>query len=266
MKQYLNFLKHILDFGEIKTNRTGINTLSIFDYTMKFSLINNTFPIITTKKIHFKSVVGELLWFLKGDINTQYLKNNNINIWNNWEDDNGNLGPIYGKQWRSWRQYDSSQSIDQIKKVIFDIKNNPNSRRLIVSAWNVAEIDKMALPPCHMIYQFYVSQNKYLSCKIIQRSADAFLGVPFNISSYALLLILIAQECSLKAKELIWTGGDCHIYKNHIYQVKKQLKKNILPLPKLLLKSKKSIFDYQIEDIILLNYNHHSSIKAPIAV
>lgn len=215
MQQYLTFLKHILDHGSFKADRTGIGTQSVFGYDMRFDL-QQGFPLLTTKKVHLKSVIYELLWFLRGDTNIRFLRENGVTIWDEWADAKGELGPVYGKQWRSWLCHDG-RSVDQIQKVIHEIRNNPNSRRLIVSAWNVGELDQMALPPCHLLFQFYVSNNR-LSCKSIQRSADAFLGVPFNIASYSLLTHMVANQCGLEVGEYIWSGGDCHLYSNHLEQ------------------------------------------------
>lgn len=264
MKQYLDFLQHILTNGIQKTDRTGTGTISIFGYQMRFDL-SQGFPIVTTKKLHFKSVIHELLWFLKGDTNIRYLNDNGVSIWNEWADAQGELGPVYGKQWRAWPTADG-RTIDQLSQVISDIKTNPDSRRLIVSAWNVGELDKMALPPCHLLFQFYV-ENDRLSCMLTQRSADAFLGVPFNIASYALLTHMIAQQCDLQVGEFIWSGGDCHIYQNHLEQVALQLSRDPLPLPQLRIHTyPKSLFDYQYEDFGLINRQSHEAIKAPIAV
>ena len=264
MQQYLNFLQHILDNGDKKTNRTGVDTISTFGYQMRFNL-NDGFPMVTTKKLHTRSIIHELLWFLQGDTNIQYLKDNKVRIWDEWADDNGNLGPVYGKQWRAWRTADG-ESIDQIANLIAEIKQNPDSRRLIVHAWNVGELNKMALPPCHMMFQFYVADGR-LSCQLYQRSADAFLGVPFNIASYSLLTHMIAQQTNLKIGDFVWTGGDCHIYTNHLEQVALQLSRAPLPLPTLTLqRHPASIFDYQFDDFIIDNYQCHSTIKAEVAV
>lgn len=264
MKQYLNFLKHILTHGDEKHDRTGTGTLSTFGYQMRFDLAQG-FPLVTTKKCHVRSIIHELLWFLKGETNIAYLKENKVTIWDEWADENGNLGPVYGKQWRAWQTHDG-RVIDQIAEVVEQIKKNPDSRRLIVNAWNVGEISKMALPPCHMMFQFYVA-NKKLSCMLYQRSADAFLGVPFNIASYALLTFMVAQQCDLDVGEFIWTGGDCHIYTNHLEQVKLQLSREPFPLPQLQIKRKPaSIFDYQFEDFEVVNYQSHPAIKGAVAV
>lgn len=264
MKQYLDFLRYILDHGIQKSDRTGIGTISVFGYQMRFNL-EQDFPLVTTKKIHFKSIVYELLWFLKGDPHIQYLTNHGVTIWNEWADENGDLGPVYGKQWRSWETKEG-KTIDQITLLIESLRHNPDSRRHIVSAWNVGELDQMALPPCHMMFQFYVV-NQQLSCQLYQRSADAFLGVPFNIASYALLTTMIAEQCNLKPKEFIWTGGDCHIYNNHFSQVNTQLSREPFPLPQLKLVHKpNSIFEYHYNDICLTHYEAHPSIKAEIAI
>ena len=263
MKQYLDFLRHIQKEGIGKSDRTGTGTCSIFGYQMRFNL-QDGFPIVTTKNTHFKSVVHELLWFVQGNTNTKYLRDNGVRIWDEWADENGELGPVYGKQWRRWETPDGRE-IDQLSDVIEQIKTNPNSRRIIVSAWNVSDLGKMALPPCHAMFQFYVTQGR-LSCMLTQRSADAFLGVPFNISSYALLTHMVAQQCNLKVGEFIWSGGDCHIYSNHFEQIATQLERKPFPLPKLKLKKAKSLFEYRYEDFELINYQHHPSIKAPIAI
>lgn len=264
MKQYLEFLQHILTHGIDKQDRTGIGTKSVFGYDMRFDLTQG-FPIVTTKKLHLKSIIYELLWFLNGDTNVKYLNEHGVSIWNEWADANGNLGPVYGKQWRSWQATDG-RTIDQITNLIKQIQHNPDSRRLIVSAWNVGELDKMALPPCHLLFQFYVA-NRKLSCKLTQRSADAFLGVPFNIVSYSLLTHMIAQQCNLDVGEFIWSGGDCHIYSNHFEQVNLQLTRQPFSLPQLIIKRKPpSIFDYQFEDFEIINYQAHPHIKAPVAV
>lgn len=264
MQQYLNFLKYICTHGVEKQDRTGTGTLSVFGYDMRFDL-QQGFPLVTTKKLHITSIIHELLWFLSGDTNITYLKEHGVRIWNEWADAEGNLGPVYGKQWRSWSTADG-RSIDQITRLIADIKSNPDSRRLIVSAWNIGELDKMALPPCHLLFQFYVANGK-LSCKLTQRSADAFLGVPFNIVSYSLLTHMIAEQCDLQVGEFIWSGGDCHIYTNHKEQVKLQLSRKPYELAKFEFKRHPpSIFDYQFDDFIILNYQHHDAIKAPVAV
>jgi thymidylate synthase len=264
MNQYLNLLTQVMEHGVEKSDRTGTGTISIFGHQMRFDLADG-FPVVTTKKLHLRSIIYELLWFLRGDTNIAYLNENRVTIWDEWADADGNLGPVYGKQWRSWGAADG-RTIDQISQVIHQIKTNPDSRRLIVSAWNVAELEQMALAPCHALFQFYVAQGK-LSCLLFQRSADCFLGVPFNIASYALLTHMIAEQCGLDVGEFIWTGGDCHIYLNHLEQVKLQLSRQPFPLPKLRINRKPdSIFDYQYEDFELLNYQSHPSIAAPIAV
>jgi thymidylate synthase len=264
MQQYLDFLRHICDNGIEKKDRTGTGTLSTFAYQMRFDL-SQGFPLVTTKKLSLRSIIYELLWFLRGDTNIHYLRENKVTIWDEWADSQGNLGPVYGKQWRAWQAADGT-IIDQISNLIEQIKNNPDSRRLIVNAWNVGELAKMALPPCHLLFQFYVARGK-LSCQLYQRSADAFLGVPFNIASYSLLIHLIAQQCDLAVGEFIWTGGDCHIYSNHLEQVNLQLSREPFPLPKLHIKQKPaSLFDYQFEDIEILNYQAHPHIKAEVAV
>lgn len=264
MKQYLDFLKYILANGSYKQDRTGTGIISVFSYEMRFDL-SKGFPLVTTKKVHLKSIIYELLWFLRGDTNIKYLNDNGVTIWDEWADAEGNLGPVYGKQWRAWQSADGN-TIDQMSNLIKEIKNNPDSRRLIVSAWNVGELSKMRLPPCHLLFQFYVSHKK-LSCKLIQRSADAFLGVPFNIASYALLTHMIAQQCDLEVGEFIWSGGDCHIYSNHIEQVKEQLSREPYPLPQLIIKRKPpSLFEYEYADFEINNYVCHPAIKAPVAV
>lgn len=264
MKQYLTFLEHILNNGTKKSDRTGTGTSSVFAYQMRFDL-QQGFPLVTTKKLHLKSIIYELLWFLRGDTNIQYLNENGVTIWNEWADKDGNLGPVYGKQWRAWQTADG-KPIDQISQVINDIKNNPDSRRLIVSAWNVGELSKMALAPCHLLFQFYVANQK-LSCQLYQRSADAFLGVPFNIASYSLLTYMIAQQCNLDVGEFIWTGGDCHLYHNHHEQAVLQLTRTPYPLPKLVINRKPtSIFDYCFDDFSIVDYQCHAAIKAPVAV
>ena len=264
MKQYLDLLTHVLERGVEKTDRTGVGTISTFGYQMRFDLAEG-FPVVTTKKLHLRSIIYELLWFLRGDTNVKYLNENRVTIWDEWTDAEGNLGPVYGKQWRSWGAGDG-KTIDQISQVISQIKTNPDSRRLIVSAWNVGELGQMALAPCHAMFQFYVVEGK-LSCLLFQRSADCFLGVPFNIASYALLTHMIAEQCGLQPGEFIWTGGDCHIYMNHLEQVKLQLSRQPLALPTLQIKSRPtSIFDYRYEDVELVNYQSHPAIAAPIAV
>jgi thymidylate synthase len=264
MQQYHDLIYHILTSGVRKADRTGTGTISVFGYQMRFDLARG-FPLITTKKVHIKSIIHELLWFLQGSTNIAYLKENGVSIWDEWADENGELGPIYGKQWRSWQTHDG-RTIDQIKQLINQIKHNPNSRRLIVSAWNVADIEQMALPPCHVLFQFYVADGK-LSCQLYQRSADVFLGVPFNIASYALLTMMIAQVCDLQPGEFIHTFGDAHIYLNHLEQVYLQLSREPRPLPTMRLNPTiKDIFAFKYEDFQLLNYNPHPAIKAPVAV
>jgi thymidylate synthase len=264
MQTYLNLLTHILNNGVFKEDRTGTGTFAVFGYQMRFN-IADSFPLVTTKKLHVRSIIHELLWFLSGDTNIKYLQENNVSIWNEWADKDGNLGPVYGKQWRSWESRDG-KVIDQISDVIQQIKTNPDSRRLIVNAWNVGDLDKMALAPCHLLFQFFVA-NGQLSCQLYQRSADVFLGVPFNIASYALLTYMIAAQCNLKVGEFIWTGGDCHLYSNHLEQAKLQLSRVPFPPPQLKILSKPaSIFDYKFADFEFINYNAHPAIKAPVAI
>jgi thymidylate synthase len=264
MKQYLDLMNDILENGSHKSDRTGTGTLSVFGRQMRFDLTKG-FPLVTTKKLHLRSIIYELLWFLNGDTNIRYLNENNVTIWDEWADENGELGPVYGHQWRSWPAPDG-RSIDQITQVLNQIRQKPDSRRHIVSAWNPAEVDKMALPPCHALFQFYVADGK-LSCQLYQRSADFFLGVPFNIASYALLTHMFAQQCDLVAGEFIWTGGDVHLYTNHLEQARLQLSREPLPLPALRIARKpESIFDYKFEDFEIVNYQAHPAIKAPIAV
>jgi thymidylate synthase len=264
MRQYLDLLRAIKERGVRKGDRTGTGTLSLFGYQMRFDL-DAGFPVLTTKKLHLRSIIHELLWFLKGETNIRYLRDNEVTIWDEWADENGELGPVYGAQWRSWRAADGRQ-IDQIQRALDMIRNEPNSRRIIVSAWNVGELEQMALAPCHALFQFHVAQGR-LSCQLYQRSADVFLGVPFNIASYALLIHMLAQQTNLKPGELVWTGGDCHLYTNHMVQTELQLTREPLPLPRLIIKRKpESLFDYRFEDFELLDYHAHGSIKAPIAV
>lgn len=264
MKQYHDLLKYILESGTKKEDRTGTGTISVFGYQMRFDL-NDGFPCLTTKKVHLRSIIHELLWFLKGETNIQYLKENNVSIWDEWADENGNLGPVYGSQWRSWPSADGRR-IDQISTIISQLKTNPDSRRIIVSAWNVAEIENMALPPCHAFFQFYVADGK-LSCQLYQRSADTFLGVPFNIASYALLTLMVAQVCNLKPGDFIHTLGDAHLYLNHIEQANLQLTRDFRPLPKMKINPNVSdIFDFKYEDFELENYNPHPHIKAAVAI
>lgn len=264
MKQYHDLLKHVLENGSVKSDRTGTGTVSVFGYQLRFDL-QKGFPLLTTKKLHTRSIFHELLWFLKGETNIKYLKDNKVSIWDEWADENGDLGPVYGKQWRSWEAADG-KTIDQITNVINEIKTNPDSRRLLVIAFNPADIGKMALPPCHAFFQFYVANGK-LSCQLYQRSADIFLGVPFNIASYALLVHMVAQVCNLEVGEFIHTLGDAHIYSNHFDQVKLQLSRDCKTLPQLKLNPDvKNIFDFKYEDIEIVNYNPHPAIKAEVAV
>lgn len=264
MKQYLDLMKHVLDHGTEKHDRTGTGTLSVFGHQMRFNL-GEGFPLVTTKKVHLRSIIHELIWFLKGDTNIKYLKDNAVSIWDEWADEHGNLGPVYGSQWRSWPTADG-RHIDQITQVIQQIKKNPDSRRLIVSAWNVAEIENMALPPCHSFFQFYVADGK-LSCQLYQRSADIFLGVPFNIASYALLTMMVAQVCNLTPGDFIHTLGDAHLYTNHLEQTRLQLSRQPRQLPVMKLNPEvKDIFDFKFEDFTLENYDPHPHIKAPVAV
>jgi len=264
MKQYHDLMTHVLEEGAVKTDRTGTGTKSVFGYQMRFDL-NKGFPLLTTKKLHTKSIIHELLWFLKGETNIRYLKENGVSIWDEWADANGELGPVYGYQWRSWPTPGGGH-IDQVTQVIEMIKKNPDSRRLIVSAWNVADINNMKLPPCHAFFQFYVADGK-LSCQLYQRSADIFLGVPFNIASYALLTMMVAQVCGLKYGDFIHTLGDAHLYSNHIEQAKLQLSRELRPLPTMKINPDvKSIFDFKFEDFELVNYDPHPHIKAPVAV
>jgi thymidylate synthase len=264
MRQFHELMRHVLDHGAKKSDRTGTGTLSVFGHQMRFDL-SEGFPLVTTKKLHLKSIVYELLWFLSGNTNNQWLKERGVSIWDEWAAPDGDLGPVYGYQWRSWPA-PNGQHIDQIKEIIQTIKTNPDSRRIIVSAWNVADIPKMALAPCHAFFQFYVADGK-LSCQLYQRSADIFLGVPFNIASYALLTHMVAQQCSLDVGEFIWTGGDCHLYSNHLEQVELQLSRKPYSLPQLKIHRKPdSIFDYKFEDFEIVGYESHPHIKAPVAV
>lgn len=264
MQQYLDLMRHIRDSGVRKADRTGTGTLSVFGHQMRFDLAQG-FPMVTTKKLHTRSIIHELLWFLNGDTNIAYLKDNNVRIWDEWADESGDLGPVYGAQWRSWPAPDG-QHIDQLAQVMETLRTNPDSRRIIISAWNVAELDKMALMPCHALFQFYVAGGR-LSCQLYQRSADVFLGVPFNIASYALLTHMIAQQTGLIPGDFIWTGGDCHLYLNHHEQVEQQLSRDPMPLPKLLInRQPESITDYRYEDFEILDYEFHPHISAPVAV
>lgn len=261
--QYEDLMRHVFFHGVNKSDRTGTGTRSVFGYQMRFNL-QNGFPLVTTKKLHLRSIIHELLWFLKGDNNIRYLHENGVTIWDEWADENGDLGPVYGVQWRNWRGAD--KNVDQIAELVHTIKTNPDSRRMIVTAWNVAELDKMALPPCHMMFQVYVADGK-LSCQLYQRSCDIFLGVPFNIASYSLLTHMLAQQCDLEVGDFVWTGGDCHLYNNHFDQVRLQLSREPRPYPKLVIKRKPdSIFDYKFEDFEIVGYDPHPAIKAPVAV
>jgi thymidylate synthase len=264
MRQYHDLMKEVLAKGVQKSDRTGTGTVSVFGHQMRFNLADG-FPMVTTKKLHLKSIIYELLWFLKGSTNNNWLKERGVSIWNEWAAPDGELGPIYGYQWRSWPA-PNGQHIDQISEVVETIKKNPDSRRIIVSAWNVADIPRMALAPCHAFFQFYVADGK-LSCQLYQRSADIFLGVPFNIASYALLTHMMAQQCNLEVGDFIWTGGDCHLYSNHLEQVDLQLSRDFFPLPKLnILRKPDSIFDYEFEDFEIIGYESHPHIKAPVAI
>jgi thymidylate synthase len=264
MRQYLDMMQHVLDHGTKKSDRTGTGTTSVFGYQMRFNL-QQGFPLVTTKKCHVKSIIHELLWFLQGNTNIRYLKDNGVSIWDEWADGNGNLGPVYGKQWRSWATADG-RVVDQIKMAVDQIKGNPDSRRIIVSAWNVGELDQMALAPCHAFFQFYVADGK-LSCQLYQRSADIFLGVPFNIASYALLTMMMAQVCNLKPGDFVHTFGDAHLYSNHMEQTHLQLSREPHPLPKMKINPNvKDILDFKFEDFTLENYDPHPAIKAPVAV
>ena len=264
MKAYLDLMRRIRDTGVRKEDRTGTGTLSVFGHQMRFDL-SEGFPLVTTKRLHLRSILYELLWFLRGDTNVSWLRENGVTIWDEWADEQGELGPVYGKQWRAWLAPDG-RTIDQITQAVEQLRNNPNSRRIIVSAWNVGELAQMALLPCHAFFQFYVA-GKQLSCQLYQRSADVFLGVPFNIASYALLIHMMAQQCDLEPGELIWTGGDCHLYLNHLEQTDLQLGRAPLPLPQLRLRRRpSSIFAYDYEDFEFVNYQHHAAIKAPVAV
>lgn len=264
MKQYLNLMREVRENGNFKEDRTGTGTYSIFGHQMRFNL-QDGFPLVTTKKLHLRSIIHELLWFLKGETNIAYLQDNGVRIWNEWADTEGNLGPVYGAQWRSWPKADGSV-VDQISNLVHDIKTNPDSRRLIVSAWNVGELDNMALPPCHLLFQFYVCDGK-LSCQLYQRSADIFLGVPFNIASYALLTHMIAHVCDLEVGDFVWTGGDCHLYANHLEQTDLQLSREPMALPKLVIHNNpQNIFDFKFEDFEIQGYESHPTIKGVVAV
>jgi thymidylate synthase len=264
VQQYLDLMRHVRDHGTRKADRTGTGTLSVFGHQMRFDLAQG-FPMVTTKKLHTRSIIHELLWFLNGDTNIKYLHEHKVRIWDEWADENGDLGPVYGAQWRSWPTPDG-QSIDQLEQVMHTLRTNPDSRRIIISAWNVAELDKMALMPCHALFQFYVADGK-LSCQLYQRSADIFLGVPFNIASYALLTHMVAQQTGLKVGDFIWTGGDCHLYLNHLEQVEEQLGREQLPLPRLSIQRQpESISDYQFEDFEIVGYECHPHIAAPVAI
>jgi len=264
MQQYLSMMRHIRDNGARKEDRTGTGTLSVFGHQMRFDL-SEGFPLVTTKKLHLRSIIHELLWFLSGDSNIRYLQENGVSIWNEWADENGDLGPVYGVQWRKWKN-EIGNTVDQIEDVVTRIRDDPDSRRMIVSAWNVGELPGMALPPCHCLFQFYVADGK-LSCQLYQRSADVFLGVPFNIASYALLTHMMAQQAELKVGDFVWTGGDCHLYSNHVEQMEEQLTREPLTLPILAIRRRpSSIFDYQFEDFEILNYESHPHIKAAVAV
>ena len=264
MRQYLSLMREVRDNGTRKDDRTGIGTLSVFGHQMRFDLIEG-FPLVTTKKLHLRSIIHELLWFLRGDSNIAYLQENGVSIWDKWADENGELGPVYGVQWRSWPTTDGG-SVDQITQIMQQLRDNPDSRRIILSAWNVAEIDNMALPPCHCMFQFYVADGK-LSCQLYQRSCDIFIGVPFNIASYALLTHMLAQQADLSVGDFVWTGGDCHLYSNHIEQADEQLQRETLPLPRLAIKRRPpTIFDYAFDDFEILNYEAHPHIRAAVAV
>ena len=264
MRQYLDLMSHVLEHGDRKTDRTGTGTLSVFGWQMRFRL-QDGFPLLTTKKLHTRSIIHELLWFLQGDTNIRYLKENGVSIWDEWADENGDLGPVYGKQWRRWETADG-RSVDQITRLVEGIRRNPDSRRHLVTAWNPGEVDNMALPPCHALFQFYVANGR-LSCQLYQRSADIFLGVPFNIASYALLTHMVAQACELEPGDFIWTGGDCHLYLNHLAQAREQLSREPRPLPQLRINpAVKDVFAFRFEDFTLEGYDPHPHIKAPVAV
>ena len=264
MRQYLDLMRHVRENGTVKGDRTGTGTLSVFGHQMRFDL-SEGFPLVTTKKLHLRSIIHELLWFLMGDSNIRYLKDNGVSIWDDWADENGDLGPVYGVQWRKWPTPDG-RSVDQISEIMQQLRETPDSRRIMLSAWNVAEIENMALPPCHCLFQFYVADGK-LSCQLYQRSCDIFLGVPFNIASYALLTHMLAQQADLAVGDFVWTGGDCHLYSNHLQQADEQLGREPLPLPQLAIRRRPdSIFDYAFEDFDILNYESHPHIKAAVAV
>ena len=264
MRQYLDLLQHLLDHGALKTDRTGTGTRSVFGWQMRFDLAAG-FPLVTTKKLHLKSIVHELLWFLSGDTNVRYLRENGVTIWDEWADENGELGPVYGAQWRAWQAPDGRR-VDQIARAVDLIRKDPDSRRIIVNAWNVGELEKMALTPCHALFQFYVANGR-LSCQLYQRSADVFLGVPFNIASYALLTHMVAQQCDLQPGDFIWTGGDTHLYVNHVEQARTQLAREPFPLPRLTIRRRPpTLFDYRFDDFEFVDYQAHPAIKAPIAV
>ena len=264
MRQYLDLMRHVLEHGDPKTDRTGTGTLSVFGWQMRFRL-RDGFPLLTTKKLHTRSIIHELLWFLQGDTNIRYLKENGVSIWDEWADADGELGPVYGKQWRRWETADG-RTVDQLARVVDSIRHNPDSRRHLVSAWNPGEVDAMALPPCHALFQFYVAGGR-LSCQLYQRSADIFLGVPFNIASYALLTHMVAQVCELEPGDFVWTGGDCHLYSNHLEQARAQLEREPRPLPTLRLNpAVRDLFSFRFEDIALEGYDPHPHIKAPVAV
>lgn len=264
MKQYLDLMRHVRDNGTVKGDRTGTGTISVFGHQMRFDL-SEGFPLVTTKKLHLRSIIHELLWFLMGDSNIRYLKENGVSIWDDWADENGDLGPVYGVQWRNWPTPDG-RTVDQISQIMQQLRETPDSRRIMLSAWNVGEIENMALPPCHCLFQFYVADGK-LSCQLYQRSCDIFLGVPFNIASYALLTHMLAQQADLEVGDFVWTGGDCHLYSNHLEQADEQLGRDVLPLPQLRINRRpESIFDFQFEDFEILNYESHPHIKAAVAV
>jgi len=264
MKQYLDLMRHVRDNGTVKADRTGTGTISVFGHQMRFDL-SEGFPLVTTKKLHLRSIIHELLWFLMGDSNIAYLKENGVSIWDDWADENGDLGPVYGVQWRKWPTPDG-RTVDQISQIMQQLRETPDSRRIMLSAWNVGEIENMALPPCHCLFQFHVADGK-LSCQLYQRSCDIFLGVPFNIASYALLTHMLAQQANLDVGDFVWTGGDCHLYSNHLEQADEQLSRDVLPLPRLHIKRRPdSIFDYEFEDFEILNYDSHPHIKAAVAV